>query len=254
MDTGRKPIKRKKSSRKPKPTIKNIEPVNRLKKSFTEYFSTALKIIGIIVLFFGFYQGCDFIYSKYFKSKREQFIDENYYSGILLPNTIDFDSDAKGTIKILCGRVVVNVNRTAFVDGYKYNTSNEVGLTDGRSLINLSLKIMNQRLYISSTFKDLDDNVVGIIEDNYWRLLKRNMIDWKSDNNNFEVIDNHNDVIFRMSFIYPNSIRLSGYVLSRNQIAVINDNGIEIYPRDISERTIVLDSLATIKKFFNYSK
>ena len=168
-----------------------------------------------------------------FKSDHDKFMEENFIHGLLIPN--DNASASPNIYVKTCG-------------GYwvfsKYDLINEKKMPGtiacaGDTMIRISIKIVDNRLYISTIFNDINNNeVIGIIKNGQWYLLKKNMLNYYSDDKTLEVIDKYNNVVLRLSSINADTISLDGYFSSTKSISVVSKSGCGCFPKSESNRKL----------------
>ncbi len=97
---------------------------------------------------------------------------------------------------------------------------------DGQNpIFDLRLRLMNNRLFIKTIFKDVQrEEVVGIIDFDKWSLVSDNVLNWFSTDSTFEVLDRGNNVIFGMAYKPPNVIYLKGYYVVPKFICVFYES------------------------------
>jgi hypothetical protein len=78
--------------------------------------------------------------------------------------------------------------------------------------VKMSLKILANRLFISTSFRDIQTNdLVGTVVYNDWTLYVPNMLRFAQSDSTLEVYDKHGYAITRIKFKQPNGILIQGY-------------------------------------------
>lgn len=118
-------------------------------------------------------------------------------------------------IKSLLTGVTVNVHKSNGCDDTKFKFG-----------------IHNERLYISTEFKDLQqERTVGIIEYNHWQVFLDNYCTIHNDDKGFEVTDRQHYVVFTMKYELStikdstNMIIIGGYFITPSSIRIIQNYG-----------------------------
>ena len=87
----------------------------------------------------------------------------------------------------------------------------------------IRLRIINDKLFVSTEIRDLGDELVGVINYNKWSLFKPNLLTYPDTDSSVEVIDRYNNVVFSILFTAPNSLTIQGYFMKKDRIIVINN-------------------------------
>lgn len=107
-----------------------------------------------------------------------------------------------------------------------YDTETKLGVKT-----KLEGEIINRKLYLSFTLRDLqNDKVVGIMERNHWTLYNDNWLFTKEneDHTKLEIVDNQGYVILSIEYKVQNDspiIKIRGYFLSAKGILISHDHG-----------------------------
>jgi hypothetical protein len=82
------------------------------------------------------------------------------------------------------------------------------------------------KLYVSTQFKDIkNEEIIGIIEYNHWKLYKSNLLEFYSDDNCLEVTDKQNNIVFSIRYTIYNgmeALTIKGYFISTTTILILN--------------------------------
>ncbi|MBS1773297.1 MAG: hypothetical protein JST82_10565 [Bacteroidetes bacterium] len=88
----------------------------------------------------------------------------------------------------------------------------------------ITLGVKDDRLYISTQFKDIkNEDVIGDIEFNHWKMFKPNFLKINQDDSSFEVFDRQGYNAFAIRFFEPNKLVVQGYFVGSSTIAVVNN-------------------------------
>jgi len=202
-------------------------------------FGGIVMIIGFLTFFY------EMPFKKNFATPHDKYVEQNFVRGILVPKLI---SD-QYLIKFYCGSNMAAYTKESLLQGVVYDP-NVVGIDEAVPL-NISFKLMGDRLYIYSEFKDFDnENVIGTIDSNSYMLKSSNFFNFKSDDRRLEVYDNKNDVVFSIQFEEPNFIRFRGYVVGKTACLVSTDAGLKIFmksnPNYKTEGRLAIDEIPRI--------
>ncbi len=92
----------------------------------------------------------------------------------------------------------------------------------------ISFGVKEDRIYISTEIKDLkNEETIGVIEFNHWKLYRANMFDFYSDDSTLEVRDKQNNIALSLQYQSwgdLNAIYLDGYFINQESIAVLIDS------------------------------
>lgn len=91
--------------------------------------------------------------------------------------------------------------------------------------------VKDEKLYISLEFKDLkNEETIGIIDFNHWRLFKENLLSFESTDEKLEVRDKQNNIVLAIRFQdsyqgFFGILNISGYFIGSTSILVIPNVG-----------------------------
>ncbi len=183
------------------------------------------------------------IYHQITTSKEQLYKETNYLSGIHIPDHI-----LKSYSGILFGYdgYAKKIDFDQINNNKEFRASNF--LINDSSLLNLYATLIDDKLYFSTTFYDLDGFYVGKMDYNSWEVKGNKVSYYPSDNEDYlEIRDDRDYIIFQMEYIYPNNIRFQGYYLDSKNITVVSDMGIDIFPRNKEGKFQAEDVLKKIK-------
>ncbi len=99
----------------------------------------------------------------------------------------------------------------------------------GQASIDLTFKLINDRLFISTTFIDIQNNqFVGRMEYNHWE-SKNSISHFHDEDDNMEIIDANGYVMFNMRYEFPNTVIVQGYSIFKDHICVVSNSGITFF-------------------------
>lgn len=137
-----------------------------------------------------------------------------YIKGIKIP-----DFNKKSHLVIAVGTVIIPVSTSLFYQSF--DVLNPIFNCVGTKLI---LAIKDERLYVSTEFKDLrNEEVLGIMEFNHWKLYKPNLFDFYNDDNSLEVRDKENQIAFSLQY-RASGVWISGYFIGPKDVLILSDN------------------------------
>ena len=99
-------------------------------------------------------------------------------------------------------------------------------LPGGDTPFDLRFLLKGNRLYVSTTFKDIDDKYVGKLSFTEWELKSSKISNYHDGDDNMEIIDENNYVLFNMQYLYPNTIQIHGYFVGNEGIQVAGDSSL----------------------------
>lgn len=115
------------------------------------------------------------------------------------------------------------------------------------------LKVIGNRLYISTTFKDINkEEIIGIIHYNEWKLYRDNMLEFRNDDKRLEVMDKAGNIVFSVKFVAPNRIIVLGYFIGNHSAMVFSD-AIKIinFENDKNWKKNCLEEIRKIKSIYD---
>ncbi|MBV8389896.1 MAG: hypothetical protein JO080_08870, partial [Mucilaginibacter sp.] len=175
-------------------------------------------VMGFLAFFY------EMPFKKNFETPHDKYIEQNFVKGILVPDLILNNH----ILKFYSGTNMSAYSKESLLQGVVHDP-NVMGV-DEIAPLNISFKLIGDRLYIYSVFKDFDnENVIGTIDSNSYMLKSSNFFNFKSDDRRLEVYDNKNDVVFSIQFEEPNLIRFKGYVVGKTACLVSTDNNLEVF-------------------------
>lgn len=249
-----------KASRKPKKKIQKQKRANKQKAKslhssslstkttkekkqplFKRYLKSTYFVIGAFITVASIP-----VYFVWFKDKIHEiatpksvlFEEDNFIKGILIPKYI---LESNADIDVYFGSVGMSYPIGKYKQGVDV-TPSLIRYTDGQNIADIKLKIMNNKLYVSTEINDIETGeIIGIINYNKWNLYKKNVLTYHDDNNSLEVIDKYNNVVFSIFFYKPNTIVIQGYFFVKGGITVVGE-GIEPFKINQKEDAIQANS------------
>lgn len=204
---------------------------NKIKNFFGKWkllVIVSITALGIVVDYFGL---IDLL-----KSDKELFINEKYVKGVLLPPELSFMNE----IEFRCAGFSTLYDKRSLTTGIKYPIENA-------SNIDIHFILKDNRIYTSLDFYSINDgNYIGKLNYKHWNLVKQNILDYNESDNIFEIIDNMNNVVFRLAYEYPNIINIEGYQISNNSVYVFNETSTHIIP--IQDKQSAITEIKKIKR------
>lgn len=192
---------------KPPPTKKNF--LNKVLRFLKRQYHILVIIFTVISWFF--YKD-DIV--EYFSTKHEKFVKEKFIKGVFLPPALDISNNQ---LIIESGGITTYYQISKLKEGIEIKVGEYVG--------DLKFKIEKNRLFVSTTFRDIQkEEVVGIINYKSWSLLKDNLLDYIETDESFEVIDRNGNVIFSIKYKAPNIVSLKGYFIKSSKVFIIDSN------------------------------
>jgi len=164
-------------------------------------------------------------YHKYFTPEREQIHNQKFITGVLLPK--DLNPSLPVNIKLgINSQVTFSYSINQLIAGTELRSYVACDvMTHPEMPLQLGIKIMNNRIYVTDTITYLEnDEVIGIIDKNAWFLFNDNVLDYFPSDNFLEVIDRQNHVALSLCFINSNTVLLQGYWNNRNNVNVAGNS------------------------------
>lgn len=181
------------------------------------FYKRAYVIITAIVTILGLptaYFTFEPITHKAVTSKEDLWKEGNYISGVNIPMDL---SDNKRFVHIITGGLDQGIQFTIgeLKNGINYKDHIPLFiLPGGCTPFNLEFKLINSHLFVSTTFKDINDKWVGKMAFNHWEAKNDKIAyfhDFHPGGDNMELMDDENHVLFNMIYRYPNIIEINGY-------------------------------------------
>jgi len=175
---------------------------------------------------------------KWITPQQKLYEEETFLRGIIIPNYSENDKD----IKTFYGTNSSTQPIEKFKQGIDISPDPIASPDDAGTI---RLRIINDKLFVSTEIRDLSDELVGVIDYNKWSLFKPNLLTYHETDNSLEVIDRYNNVVFSILFTAPNTISLQGYFMEKNRIVVIG-TGLSSFPK--SNIDLAKEAIRTIKR------
>lgn len=220
-------------------------------KGFGNLFAIVSTAIGFLGVIFSYPSFVD-----YFKSPEEKYQEQTFVQGDLKPSKVNAPQPASDSAFETKAAIYSTVNDTLpIIKGILLRQSgtelSEVAVHLGGSLNlipiayfyhgielpivskedtcgKIAFGVKDNRLYVSVGFKDLkNEETIGIIEYNHWKLYKSNMFDFHSDDNRLEVIDKQGNIVFSIEYNREtifDGVYIDGYLINPNSIAVLRND------------------------------
>lgn len=206
------------------PTDVNNTPKEKGKKKMT------IAAIIILVLTIAGYSndvaGVKTLITNFFTPKEKRWFDDQHVQGILLPPEVVAGRDLilnTGSKQQLLLEQLRNPDGLD-PDASKGMAPNGIIMPGGGPVMGLRLKLVENTLYVSTTFRDIDEKIVGKMEFNKWAFRSQFISNYHDGDNNLEVLDTYGNVLFNLRFEYPNNLIINGYFVSDKAVSVYRDN------------------------------
>lgn len=227
------------------PPITKLTPWGKIKK-YSKQLYTILVVIGT---FIGWYFLKD-SFHKDFASEHTKFQEEKFIKGILIPDKIIY---ADKSIDIAFGSVTFTQDIEELSKGFELY--DKLKCLWEHKPVKFWLSLVNNRISVTATFKDIQKGeIVGILENNHWSLVKANLFNYWDTDTFLEVLDNAGNVIFSLQFIEPRTIKVRGYFMGdNNNVAVISE---AYYPCNAinspDDKAFVMKKIEGIERLHKY--
>lgn len=96
----------------------------------------------------------------------------------------------------------------------------------------VKLTLKGDKLFVTSTFLDVDHKYLGELQDDHWKLFKSAIADYSGGTRFLEVIDHYNNVVFSVMYQQTNVIQIKGYHWGRACATVsgpVEEGGMHLY-------------------------
>ena len=180
-----------------------------------------------------------------FKSQQEIREEKKFIKGILIPDHLLYETKQ---INLVYGKFELNFYIDDFKRGEEFS-QNLISCIGGvEEPVKMSFQIIQNRLTISTTFKDFPtENVLGIIHKNEWLLVDEKTLRYRDDDRYLEVIDEKGRVAFSLVFEEPNTLRYKGYFIGSKYTSVATDSGTTLcIPKNATNYLAKIDSLVEL--------
>lgn len=248
-------------------TINESKPSNSRFEMFWNSISTFWKVIGVLFIIGGGILSFVQLYDIFFPPKEKPIIektarqkfDENYIDSTLRPTSLPATTSEKHysvlestpilttpvrvDYPIIKGLKLSNDSTFPVVSFFLGHTLVLVLRQDLKKGIKLSLNMKrdcpssyisfvekDNRVYVSTEFKALmNEETIGVIDYNHWRLCKKELFDYRNTDDKLEVIDRQNQIAFSIKFeigiVGTNVIEVSGYFINPTAITILSFHG-----------------------------
>jgi hypothetical protein len=196
--------------------------------------------------------------------KTAPLIDSTYpkIKGIYIPS---FDTLQTSDFPVIFGTTIISCKATDFYKGINIFNVLFKDCLDTK----FTLGIKENRLYVSTVFKDIqNEQVIGVIEYNHWKLYKSNLLTFQNDDSRLEVRDKQNNVVFSIMYGELDKdaryVIISGYFLNNSSVLIIpnskNDHSKHLFENfcilktDSAWKTKAYDRIDSIKSVFDYNQ
>ena len=89
----------------------------------------------------------------------------------------------------------------------------------------ISLFLKNMKLYVSTEFRDVEnEEVIGVLEYNHWKLYKEKILDFNNDEFGLEIKDKRGNILFSLCCGYGNVVYITGYFINQRSVMVLQNN------------------------------
>lgn len=208
------PPKKKPKKNKPKkdnfptqpPSIPKIEKKNSIVKYLWRILLSISTVLGAILVF---PDACEKV-QECIESPKDKFTNEKYIQGIIIPYAIQ---------RMYPTFIFINGNQTKYISLSKLKEGQAIipGMVKcvndsvTESPLPVTLQLIGERLYVSTTFYDVDRKYLGELRNEKWRVFKDQIADYSNGTRYLEVIDHYNNVVFSILYEKDNLIQIRGY-------------------------------------------
>lgn len=201
--------------------------------------SESYAVLGVVIFFLTLYFMKDQIFDL-FKSKEEIIEDENFITGMFLP---EYKLNPSKGIDLYVGTNIESIQYNRLKEGYEFKP-NAYKMSDDKSTFNIKIKLINNRLFISKEFKDIQkEEYVGRLNYDHWEFFIPNYLRFKQTDSSFEVKDRGNNIMFSSLLSKDGVLMLQGYSVNDTSYTVISGDNIISFLKSAKE-----GALAEIKK------
>lgn len=126
-----------------------------------------------------------------------------------------------GSIPHLPGRIKVLMGGNDFffdLDKLRQGAVIEPLRTFGGSDYNLTLRLENNKIYISGVFRSYDGKLVAEMKDNEWEINPTNYFRRNYDDHGLEVIDSDGITKFQIEFTNSNTVQIGGIFVDKTKV------------------------------------
>jgi hypothetical protein len=256
MTKSRNGPKRKNKTRKPKVSINNTLPkisvlkrIWKFAKSFLNSGWTTVKIVYTVITVLTVLSGAYWdVLKKLFQPSLQTYREEKYITGLLVPDSL---IKANSHILLLLGTNKLWFKIPDVLNGVKPQLSNDLITNSGQPIFNnLLIKIINKRVVVSAVLRDLNNEVIGKIEENKWVYVKDKSLDCYADEKNIEIIDNYNNVVFRLKFNGGNVLTFNGYIVDNDTVITISNSLNILNKTQPYYQQVLANKLSALKPLF----
>lgn len=212
---------------------KPLTVLQRLRKLLNKtwfWVSVISTLIGIVGFWPQFHQ--------WTTSDKELYHEQYFIDGILLPNDLIANNRQ---ILLNVGRIALGFSVEELERGADLSTA-FVGL----DVEGVKCKIINRRLFFSTTIRNLDGEIVGQMDYNRWSLFKPNLLYYDdSEGESLTVTDKKGFIVFSIRFKKPNEITLRGYFVGQKSVLISSERGFRNVPKREPGWKLGMDSILT---------
>jgi len=199
-----------------------VAPNKKPPTSFSQVFKKLLFIAGALVTLSGLFVFYDQI-ANAFTPKEKKWDNANYEHGAHIPLHVTNDCQ---DLQITCGPI------TQLVPINWLRSGKPVTVKVIFKTFDLSLKLVGNDLYLSHTFREIKSgHVIGKLNFEKWELKNSGINHYHDQDDNMEIIDNNDYVVFRMRYAKPNELKIEGYFIFEPDIYIVKDNIISTFIR-----------------------
>jgi hypothetical protein len=214
-------LRKKRNKRRSKPTATiPIQPPPSTKRNWiSKYYSRGWKIFLAIAAVGGFVTTI-FFFNDLFKTPHQKQKESGLFHGLLVP--VSFVPDSTLIIRAASLNISYSVeDLKGGVDFRPHSLLTE----DGEPIINISLKLLNNRLYTTIVLTDLNNQYIGkIVDDHFDFTLDPDKYDWDQGSDFIEIVDGEKNTIFQMKYEPPNIYNIQGYFMHKNSVTFLTNS------------------------------
>lgn len=169
---------------------------------------------------------------NWFASDEELWKEKTYIKGLKLP---DIFLDESSIIIIQMGTIMQEFSASVLSDTAVFPNSNTglpISFEDGSMPFHLKFLLKKNRLYLSTVLKDIDDKYVGMLNFSEFEIRPSKISNYHDGDDNFEIIDENNYVLFNFKFVKPNIILIGGYSIDNYRATIANGSSLSFVAKE----------------------
>jgi hypothetical protein len=220
-------------------------PIKKSKWRIAKLIYWLLGAIGLAITLWSAYP----LIHNVITPKEQLWKESNYALGVHIPESILYSYD---TLKISLGGIAVEVPLSILQSDEGYQPANGIQ-NNGKQPYDYRFKLINNNLYVSASFNDIDENYLGQMDFNSFELQNSEISHYHDGNDNMEIIDKKGLVVFNMQYKLPNTVVIQGYSIQNGGITIINTEGVSFYSTTLKDyKNVVVPEIRKIKPLNKY--